>query len=159
MEARSVKHPRIALIRARWHSEIVDEGADAFLSTIGELGHGAGQIEVFDVPGAFEIPLQAKFLARTERFSAIVAMAFVVDGGIYRHDFVAGTVIDALMKVQLESEVPILSAVLTPQRFHDHAEHRNFFRSHFRIKGQETANACAATVANLHSIASVASAG
>ena len=159
MEQHSVKHPLIALIRARWHGEIVDQGADAFLSSIKELGHEVGQVEVFDVPGALEIPLQAQCLARTKRFSAIVAMAFVVDGGIYRHDFVAGTVIDALMKVQLGSEVPILSTVLTPQCFHDHAEHRNFFRSHFRIKGREAASACAATIANLRSIASGASTG
>ena len=88
---------RVALIRAGWHGEIVNQGVEAFLFSIEELGYRSEQIEVFEVPGALEIPLQAKFLARTGRFSAIVAMAFVVDGGIYRHEFVAGTVIDGLM--------------------------------------------------------------
>ena len=87
------------------------------------------------------------------RFGAIVAAAFVVDGGIYRHDFVSGTVIDALMKVQLETEVPILSAVLTPQAFHDHDDHHAFFRDHFKIKGREVAGACAQTIENLASVA------
>ena len=147
-EKRSSK-PGIALVRAGWHPEIVDEGVSAFLSALDTWGCGPGQVEVFAVPGALEIPLQAKYLAATGRFSAIVGMAFVVDGGIYRHEFVAGTVIDALMQVQLESRVPILSAVLTPQQFHGHAEHRAFFHEHFRNKGREVGNACAETITNL----------
>lgn len=156
MEAvRSVRptEPRIALVRARWHEEIVDRGVEGFLAEIEQHGYRPDQVEVLDVPGALEIPLEAKYLARSGRFSAIVAMAFVVDGGIYRHEFVAGTVIDALMQVQLDTDVPILSAVLTPQQFHDHAEHRAFFRDHFRTKGQEAARACAATIENLSALA------
>ena len=140
---------RIALVRAGVHQEIVEQGVDGFFSSLEECGYAVDRTEVFSVPGALEIPLQAKYLAATGRFSAIVAMAFVVDGGIYRHEFVAGTVIDALMQVQLESSVPILSAVLTPQQFHDHAEHRGFFREHFRSKGREVGNACAETITNL----------
>ena len=117
-------------------------------------GYSRDQIELFEVPGTLEIPLQAKRLAETGRFSAIVASAFVVDGGIYRHDFVSGTVVEALMRVQLETNVPVLSAVLTPQTFHDHDEHRAFFREHFKIKGAEVARACAQTIENLASIAS-----
>ncbi len=77
---------------------------------------------------------------------------FVVDGGIYRHEFVAAIVIDAMMRVQLESEVPILSVVLTPQRFHEHQAHLDFFRNHFRVKGAEAAGACVQTLANLERI-------
>lgn len=46
-------------------------------------------------------------------------------------------------------EVPVISAVLTPQRFHGHEEHRRFFREHFAVKGAEAAEACARTIANL----------
>ena len=46
-------------------------------------------------------------LAKTGRYAAVVAAGFVVDGGIYRHEFVATSVIDALMAVQLETEVPM----------------------------------------------------
>src|SRR3546814_4783721 len=90
----------------------------------------SGSISLFEVPGAFEIPLHAKKLAQTGRYAAIVACGFVVDGGIYRHEFVADAVIGALMAVQLETEVPVISAVLTPQHFHEHDEHRRFFREH-----------------------------
>jgi len=72
----------------------------------------------------------------------------VVDGGIYRHEFVADAVISGLMRVQIETEVPVISAVLTPQRFHEHQEHQRFFHAHFRVKGAEAAAACARTIEN-----------
>lgn len=144
---------RVALVQACWHREIVDRAREAFLETLAGLGHAPDRIDVFEVPGSLEIPLQAKRLAETGRYAAIVATAFVVDGGIYRHDFVSGTVIDALMRVQLETGVPVLSAVLTPQAYHDHEEHRRFFREHFRVKGEEVAHACARTIENLAAVA------
>jgi 6,7-dimethyl-8-ribityllumazine synthase len=53
------------------------------------------------------------------------------------------------MRVQLETEVPIISAVLTPQRFHGHAEHKRFFLEHFVMKGTEAAKACSMTIVNI----------
>jgi 6,7-dimethyl-8-ribityllumazine synthase len=116
------------------------------LKNIPQHGIARKQVECFEVPGAFEIPLHAKLLAKTGRYAAVVAAGFVVDGGIYRHEFVASSVIDALMRVQLETEVPVISAVLTPQAFHEHGEHRKFFSEHFAVKGEEAAHACAAAI-------------
>jgi 6,7-dimethyl-8-ribityllumazine synthase len=93
-------------------------------------------IDFFEVPGAFEIPQQAKLLARTSCYVAIVAAGFVVDGGIYRHESVSDAVISALMRIQSETDVPIISAVLTPQRFHGHEEHKRFFYEHFVADGE-----------------------
>ncbi|MDO9414614.1 6,7-dimethyl-8-ribityllumazine synthase [Pararhizobium sp.] len=140
-----MSHPtqKIAVIRARWHSDIVDQCVNAFTDQWAMLGGDRSDVEIFDVPGALEIPLHAQTLARTGRFSAILGTAFVVDGGIYRHDFVAGTVLDALMRVQLDTGVPALSAVLTPHHFQESAPHIAFFRDHFVHKGTEAANACA----------------
>src|SRR6267142_2044848 len=77
----------------------------------------------------------------------------VVDGGIYRHEFVAQTVLDALMRVQLETEVPIISLVLTPQNFHEHDDaHQKFFHEHFKVKGTEAATACVKTLENLRKV-------
>ena len=143
---------RIAFVQSCWHRDIVDESRTAFLTTLEQRGFQRSQIDLFEVPGAFEIPLHAKLLAKSGRYAAIVAAGFVVDGGIYRHEFVAASVIDALMRVQLDTEVPILSLVLTPQRFHEHDEHRHFFRDHFVIKGREAAHACAATLAGLRAL-------
>src|SRR5262245_47205699 len=140
---------RIAFIQSNWHRDIVDQCRFAFMKEMTAKGFSEWRVDVFDVPGAFEIPLQAKLLARTGRYAAIVAAGFVVDGGIYRHEFVAGTVIDALMRVQLDTEVPVISAVLTPQHFHEHATHAEFFHKHFVVKGVEAAAACWATMANM----------
>jgi 6,7-dimethyl-8-ribityllumazine synthase len=144
---RHPKSPRIAFLQSCWHRDIVDQARLAFLEHMKKEGFERRAIDCFEVPGAFEIPLRAKLLAKSGEYAAIVAAGFVVDGGIYRHEFVASTVIDALMQVQLETEVPVLSVVLTPQRFHEHDEHRAFFRDHFLVKGAEAARACAATVA------------
>ena len=99
--------------------------------------------------GAFEIPLHAKRLAESGRYAAIVASGLVVDGGIYRHEFVAEAVIDGLMRVQLDTGVPVFSAPLTPHHFHEHADHQRFFHDHFQVKGREVAKACTETVESL----------
>ncbi|MBZ9842755.1 6,7-dimethyl-8-ribityllumazine synthase [Mesorhizobium sp. CA15] len=134
----TVRH--VAVIRARWHADIVDQCVTAFETELAALGGFA--VEVFDVPGAYEIPLHAKTLAETGRYAAILGTAFVVNGGIYRHDFVASAVIDGMMNVQLATGVPVLSAVLTPHNYHDSAEHHRFFHEHFIVKGKEAARAC-----------------
>lgn len=136
-------HPsqKIAVIRARWHADIVDQCVNSFVSEWQKLGGSAADVEIFDVPGALEIPLHAQTLAKTGRFSAILGTAFVVDGGIYRHDFVAGTVLDGMMRVQLDTGVPVLSTVLTPHNFQESEAHIRFFKDHFVVKGVEAANA------------------
>ncbi len=140
---------RVAFVQACWHQDIVDRCRDSFVAEMARLGHPAGAVEIFEVPGSLEIPLEAQILAKSGRYAAVVAAGFVVDGGIYRHEFVAATVIDALMRVQLDTGVPMISAVLTPQRFHEHDDHKRFFREHFVIKGAEAAQACLKTIANL----------
>jgi 6,7-dimethyl-8-ribityllumazine synthase len=140
---------RIAFIQASWHKTIVDQCRFAFIAEMERLGTPAQAIEVFEVPGSFELPLMAKTLALTGHYRAIVASGFVVNGGIYRHEFVADTVIAGLMQVQLETMVPIISAVLTPLNFHEHEDHLKFFQAHFAVKGREAAEACTATIANL----------
>jgi len=140
---------RIAFVQSCWHKDIVDQARESFTTEIGKLGFARSRIDFFEVPGGFKIPLQAKLLAKSGRYDAIVGCGLIVDGGIYRHEFVAEAVISGLMRVQLDTEVPVISAVLTPQRFHAHEEHQRFFREHFVVKGAEAAEACARTIDNL----------
>ncbi|MDP5056300.1 MAG: 6,7-dimethyl-8-ribityllumazine synthase [Marinomonas hwangdonensis] len=133
---------RIAILHAAWHEDIVMNCVNAFKSELVARGYDASKIDLIAVPGAYEIPLQAKLLAKSGHYSAIAGTALVVDGGIYRHDFVAQAVCDAIMQVQLETEVPVLTAVLTPHNFHEHDEHKTYFSRHFVKKGTELANAC-----------------
>jgi len=147
---------RIAVIEACWHREIVGNARDAFVEAMLGRGLAAADIEHFAVPGSLEIPLQAQRLAKTGRYAVIVCVGLIVDGGIYRHDFVARTVLDGMMRVQLDTEVPVLSVVLTPHHFHEHADHHDFFARHFRIKGVEAGDACAMVLDNLASLAAAA---
>lgn len=143
---------RIAFIQACWHRDIVDRCRVSFTSEIRKLGVTADAIDFFEVPGAYEIPLHAKVLAQSGRYEGIVAAGLVVDGGIYRHEFVAQAVISGLMQVQLETGVPVFSAVLTPHHFHAGEEHQQFFYNHFVVKGAEAAHACATTVGKLRAL-------
>ncbi len=138
---------RIAFIQSCWHRDIVDRCRDSFLNDFATLSDNS--VDLFEVAGAFEIPLHAKLLAASNNYSAIVAAGLVVDGGIYRHDFVAQAVITGLMQVQLETRVPVFSAVLTPHNFHNCEEHTQFFSEHFVVKGAEAARACADTLEKL----------
>ena len=141
MNANATPSARIAVIRARWHAGIVDQAVTSFIAEWQALGGRSEDIDVIDVPGALEIPLQAQLLAKTGRYSAILGVALVVDGGIYRHDFVAGAVVDGIVRVGLDTNVPVLSAVLTPHNFQESEAHIAFFRDHFVIKGKEAAHA------------------
>ncbi|SMF32583.1 6,7-dimethyl-8-ribityllumazine synthase [Tistlia consotensis] len=134
--------PSIAFVKALWHGPLVDACHEGFLREIARLSNGRAAVEAFKVPGAFEIPLVARRLAASGRYDAVVGAALVVDGGIYRHEFVAAAVVEGLMRVQLDSGVPVLSAVLTPHHFQDTEPHRLFFQEHLQTKGREVAEAC-----------------
>ena len=129
-------HARYAFVKANWHADIVDRALDGFHELI-----PPHHVDVFDVPGAFEMPLVARDLAGTGKYTAIVAAALVVDGGIYRHDFVAQAVVDGLMRVSLDTGVPVLSVSLTPHHFQPTEHHAQIFKTHFVEKGREAARA------------------
>ncbi len=127
---------RFAFVKARWHADIVDRAWEGFCDQI-----PTEQTDVFDVPGAFEMPLKAQQLAKTGNYAAVICAAFVVDGGIYRHDFVAAAVVDGLMRVGLDTGVPVLSVSLTPHQYHETDHHNAIYRAHFVEKGREAARA------------------
>jgi 6,7-dimethyl-8-ribityllumazine synthase len=149
---RFVKPQRVAFVQSAWHRDVIDECRIAFLAEM-EARH-ISHIDVFEVPGSFEIPLHVQILAKTRRYTAIVAAGLVIDD-----EYVAETVIRALMDVQLRTEVPVFSAVLTPQQFHESAAHFEFFRKHFATKGVEVAEACANTLLSLERLRGQVAAG
>jgi 6,7-dimethyl-8-ribityllumazine synthase len=146
---------RIAFVQSSWHESLVERCRASFITELSALGIPEQQVEVFRVPGAFEIPLLTKRAMASGRYDAVVAAALVVDGGIYRHEFVAETVLDALMSAQMESDVPVISAVLTPHHFHEHETHVEFFSEHLAQKGAEAARACVGALAALDELAAV----
>ena len=127
---------RCAFVKTDWHAEIVDNALVGFQQVITDI-----PIDVFSVPGAFEMPLFARDLARTGKYDAIVAAALVVDGGIYRHEFVAQAVVNGLMQAGLETGVPVYSVSLTPHNYQETDHHNKIYREHFVQKGKEAGNA------------------
>lgn len=131
---------RICFIQSNWHKHIVDQFRTAFDRYMDQFGPNNLTVDYLDVPGAVEMPLQAKLEAKSGKYDAIVLCALVSDGGVYRHEFVAQAVIDGVMQVQLDTEVPIIYGVLTPTNTFGDAENA-FFYKHFAIKGEEAAKA------------------
>src|SRR5438552_13368130 len=144
---------RIDYVQATWHTDITDHCRTAFMSEMVKHGYGAENVEFFSVPGSLEIPLMARKLAQTGRYAAVCASGLVVNGGIYRHDFVAQAVLHGIVQTSLETEVPVLSAVLTPHHFHEHPVHEEFFKQHMLTKGTELAEACVAIIGQLAAVA------
>ena len=142
----------IAYVQASWHSHIIEHCKTAFLDELAKHGYGPQDVEFFSAPGSLEIPLIAKKLAKTGRYAAVCASGLVVNGGIYRHDFVAQAVLQGIVQTSLETEVPVLSAVLTPHHFHEHAVHEEFFKTHMRTKGRELAEACVSIIERLSAV-------
>jgi 6,7-dimethyl-8-ribityllumazine synthase len=143
---------KIAYIQAAWHANITDRCKEAFIEEIQRQGYQSSDLDFFSIPGSLEIPLFSKKLAQTGRYLAICASGLVVDGGIYRHEFVAQAVLNGIVQVGLETGVPVLSAVLTPHHFHEHEAHERFFEQHMLVKGKELAESCAAIIKALAAI-------
>ena len=151
---RFAKPQRIAFVQSSWHRDVVEECRIAFLDEAEARHIPRASIDVFEVPGSFEIPLHAQLLAKTRRYTAIVAAGLVIDD-----EYIAETVIKALMDVQLRTEVPVFSAVVTPEQFHHTAAHFDFFRKHFAVMGAEVAEACAKTLLSLERLRGQVAAG
>ena len=141
-------HTRFAFVKANWHAGIVTKALEGFLELIPREN-----VDIFDVPGAFELPLIARDLAMSGKYGAVVAAAFVVYGGIYRHDFVAGAVINGLIRAGLDAGVPVLSVSLTPHHYQETDHHRGIYTAHFIEKGREAARAALGIVETRRRIA------
>ena len=136
----------IAVIQSCWHKDIVDQFRSGFAEHI--QTHLTATLEVIEAPGVVEIPLLTKLAAQSGQFDAIVVTGLIVDHGVYRHEFVAQSVMDSIMGIQVETEVPVIYGILTAQDFMSEGREQFFF-DHFVKKGQEAANACAKTLENL----------
>ena len=133
---------KIAVLSASWHTKIVSSAENAFIDEMEKRGYSRDDIDVIKVPGALEVPLAGK-IAFENGYDAAVGIALVVDGGIYRHEFVAHTALQSMLDVSMEAKKPFLSVVISPQKFREgNAEDEAWFTDHFVIKGQEAADAC-----------------
>jgi 6,7-dimethyl-8-ribityllumazine synthase len=102
---------RVALCVARFYSELADKLEQGARAALDEAGVASG--EAFSVPGAFELPLIAKYAAESERFDAVVCLGAVIRGETDHYDYVCSSAADGISRVQLETGVPCGFGVLT----------------------------------------------
>ncbi len=133
---------KIAVITASsWNTEITKSAEQSFITTLTGKGISENSIDVFEVPGSLEIPLIGQQCLQGE-YDLAVGIGFVVNGLIYRHEFVGQEVVRGVVDVSLKTNKPFLSVVLTPQAFQEHLQDNiDFFVKHMVKKGQEAANA------------------
>ncbi len=144
---------KIAIITTKWNAEFVGNATEHCLSRLHELWVSESHIEVVTVPGAVEIPLTAKMLHKTGNYKAVIAIALVYGGWIYRHEFVAQSVVDQIVRLSSELEMPIFSSVLTPVSIDmENKKQRDFYLEHLKWKGTEVADACIETLEMLSNI-------
>ena len=100
---------RFALVVGRFYGEL----AEKLVAGATEALQPHGEVDVFDVPGAFELPLAAKYAAESGRYAAVVALGAVIRGETDHYDYVCGEAARGIQQVQLATGVPVGFGVLT----------------------------------------------
>jgi 6,7-dimethyl-8-ribityllumazine synthase len=102
---------RFAVAVARFYDDLAERLVAGARGAFAEHGHD--DVEVFDVPGAFELPLAASYAARSGRFAGVACLGAVIRGETDHYDFVCAEAARGIMAVQLETGVPCAFGVLT----------------------------------------------
>ena len=123
---------RIGVIAARYNRALAAALLESTLRTLARLG--ARQVEVFRVPGSYEIPVLASRLARSGRFDALVSLGIVLRGGTSHAEHIAAAGAVNLQRIAIETGVPVIHQVLTPRTERD-------ARARVRLRGEEAARA------------------
>jgi len=104
---------RFAIVASRYNDFITEKLVAGALDALNRCGAKDKDIEVFKVPGAFEIPLVAKRVAQTQRFDAVVCLGAVIRGATPHFDFVAAEASKGIAHVMMETGLPIIFGVIT----------------------------------------------
>jgi 6,7-dimethyl-8-ribityllumazine synthase len=104
---------KIAIVAARFNAHIVDELLKGCLKQLKKLKLPEKNATVNHVPGAFELPLAAKLLARTKKFDAVICLGCVIRGETPHFDYVAGECARGIQRVSLDEMLPVIFGVLT----------------------------------------------
>ena len=100
---------KFAIVASEYNAEFVDSMLKAAKA---ELKRAGAKVQVVRVPGAYEIPIVAAALARTEKISAIICLGVILRGQTVHAQHIGDSVSRALMQIQLETEVPVIHEVL-----------------------------------------------
>ncbi len=130
---------RIAVIASRFNSDLTDELLDGCLERLDELGVKKDRVQVERVPGAFELPLAAKWAARGGEFAAVICLGAVVRGDTPHFDFVAGEAARGIQDVAIEQEIPVIFGVLTTNNRKQAQERIGGRHGHAGVRAAEAA--------------------
>lgn len=137
------------LLRSTFNARVVGGLVEGARTELLASGVAEADVEVLDVPGAFELPLAARVAAETGRFDAIVALGAVIKGGTDHYEHIAREAATGLMQVSLETRLPVSFGVLTV-REEAHAVERSAAGP--GNKGTEAARAAVASALALRSL-------
>ncbi len=104
---------KFALVVGRFNSFVVESLLDGAIDALVRQGIAESDIEIYRVPGAFEIPLAVKRVAASKKYDAIVALGAVIRGGTPHFEYVAGECTKGLGSLSLEYSMPVAFGVLT----------------------------------------------
>jgi 6,7-dimethyl-8-ribityllumazine synthase len=103
----------VGIVAARFNGDVTNRLLESALAELDRIGVGRETVTVMTVPGAFELPLGAMALAKTRRYSCIVALGCVIRGETAHFDYVSGEAASGLQLAALETGVPVSFGVLT----------------------------------------------
>jgi 6,7-dimethyl-8-ribityllumazine synthase len=103
---------RFAVVSARFNEALVRRLADAAVDVLQKRGAAAEAVERFEVPGSFELPLAARWLAESARFDAVLAFGVVIQGDTDHFRLVSDAAAQGLLRVGLDTGVPVVNGVL-----------------------------------------------
>jgi len=109
------RRPRFAIVRALFNGSITSALLDGARRAFAEAGVATADVTVGEVPGAFELPVAALWLAQSKRFAAVVALGCVIRGETPHFEYVAGEAARGLSDVALRTGVPVAFGVLTTE--------------------------------------------
>ena len=104
---------RFAIVASRWNDFISSRLIEGALDSLERLGADEKQVEIFRVPGSFEIPLLALRLAESERFDAIICVGTIIRGQTPHFDYISGEVTRGIGEAGLQTGVPVVFGVIT----------------------------------------------
>ncbi|WP_082074836.1 6,7-dimethyl-8-ribityllumazine synthase [Martelella endophytica] len=141
---------RIAIVISRFNEKVTTGLLNGAKAELAERGAPVAEADIFDVPGAFEIPLVAKKLAHTGKFAGVVCIGAVIKGETAHFEYISEAAAHGLMQVSLDTEIPVTFGILTTYTA-EQAFARCADDSH--NKGREAAAACVEALAALAKVA------
>jgi 6,7-dimethyl-8-ribityllumazine synthase len=104
---------RFAIVVSRWNDAYTSRLCDGAKDALRHAGADENSIEIFEVPGAFELPLACLKAAESGDFDAVIALGVVIRGDTPHFDYVAGQAAAGIMNASLQSGVPVMFGVIT----------------------------------------------